>query len=80
MENDEADRLAKAVVQRQPMPPDVFYETICTPSTKELASKTVNAIERFDWRAKIMAYLRGHFEPHDETELNRLKQKAKAMQ
>ncbi|XP_072147930.1 uncharacterized protein [Setaria viridis] len=76
-ENDEADRLVKAAAQSQPMPQDMFYEAIHTPSTKELASKTVNAIARFDWRASIMAYLKGHFEPHNEAELSRMKQKAR---
>ncbi|XP_072146461.1 uncharacterized protein [Setaria viridis] len=35
-ENDEADKLAKAVAQNEPIPPDVFYEVIETRSTKGL--------------------------------------------
>jgi hypothetical protein len=31
-------------------------------------SKIVNAVETLDWRAEIMAYLRGHYEPQDELE------------
>ncbi|XP_072151766.1 uncharacterized protein [Setaria viridis] len=76
-ENDEADRLAKAEAQNEPIPPDVFYEVIETPSTKEAASKSMNAIQSFDWRVEIMTYIRGYFEPHDEVELIRLKQKAR---
>ena len=34
-ENNKSDKLAKAAAQKQPMPPDVFYEIITTPSTKE---------------------------------------------
>ncbi|XP_072148521.1 uncharacterized protein [Setaria viridis] len=77
LENDEADKLTKAAAQNEPLPPDVFYEIIQTPSTKEPASKATNAIQSFDWRAQIMAYMRGHFEPHDEVELTRLMQKAR---
>ncbi|XP_072146585.1 uncharacterized protein [Setaria viridis] len=75
LENDEADKLAKAA-HNEPIPPDTFYEVIETPSTKEAVSKFVNAIWHFDWRAEIMAYMRGYFEPYDEVELTRLKQKA----
>ena len=37
----------------------------------------MNAIEPYDWRAQIMAYMRGHFEPHDELEEKRLRQRAR---
>jgi hypothetical protein len=37
----------------------------------------VNAVETPDWRAEIMAYLRGHYEPQDELEEKRLKQRAR---
>jgi hypothetical protein len=37
----------------------------------------VNVVETPDWRAKIMAYLRGHYEPQDELEEKRLKQRAR---
>ena len=33
-QNDEADRLAKAVARKQQLPPDVFFEEISTPSTR----------------------------------------------
>jgi hypothetical protein len=35
-------------------------------------------METCDWRAEIMAYLRGHYEPQDELEEKRLKQRARA--
>jgi hypothetical protein len=57
----------------------VFFEIIKEPSIKEEKPKIVNVIETLDWRAEIMAYLRGHYEPQDELEERRLKQRAGAM-
>jgi hypothetical protein len=37
----------------------------------------VNIVETPNWRAEIMAYLRGHYEPQDELEEKRLKQRAR---
>jgi hypothetical protein len=34
-------------------------------------------VETPDWRAKVMAYLRGHYEPQGELEEKRLKQRAR---
>jgi hypothetical protein len=45
------------------MPPDVFFEIIKEPSIKEPKPRNVGNIESHDWRAEIMAYLRGHYEP-----------------
>jgi hypothetical protein len=59
------------------MPPDVFFEIIKEPSIKETKSKIVNIVETPDWRAENMAYLRGHYEPQDELEEKRLKQRAR---
>jgi hypothetical protein len=59
------------------MPPDVFFEIIKEPSIKETKPKIMNVVETLDWRAKIMAYLRGHYEPQDELEEKRLKQRAR---
>jgi hypothetical protein len=36
----------------------------------------VNVVETPDWRAEIMAYLRSHYEPQDELQEKRLKQRA----
>jgi ribonuclease HI len=72
-DNNEADKLAKAAAQNQPMPPDVFIEIIKVPSIEHQKLRTVHIVETRDWRAEIMAYLRGHYEPQDE-----LKKKVKA--
>ena len=76
-QNDEADRLAKAVARKQQLPPDVFFKEIYTPSTKPKKESRVNVIFSEDWRAPIMAYLRGHYEPIDEAEEKRLSQRAR---
>jgi hypothetical protein len=59
------------------MPLDVFFEIIKEPSIKDPKPKTVNNIESHEWRAAIMAYLRGHYEPQDELEEKRLRQRAR---
>ena len=69
-QNKQADVLAKAAAENNPLPPDVFFETLKSGSvncTEELAN-FVNAISREDWRSTIMAYLRGHFFSEDEKE------------
>jgi ribonuclease HI len=76
-DNNETDKLAKAAVRNQSMPPDVFFEIIKEPSIKETKPKIVSIVETPDWRAEIMAYLRGHYEPQDELEDQRLKQRAR---
>ena len=73
--NDEADRLAKAAARKQQLPPDVLFEEISTPSTRARKESKINAIFSKDWRAPIMAYLRGHHEPTDEAEEKRLSQR-----
>jgi ribonuclease HI len=65
-DNNEADKLAKAAARNQELPPDVFFEIIKEPSIKESRLRIVNVVETPDWRAEIMAYLRGHHEPQDE--------------
>jgi ribonuclease HI len=76
-DNNEADKLAKAADRNQEMSPDVFFEIIKEPSIKETKPKIMNVVETPDWRAEIMAYLRGHYEPQDELEEKRLKQRAR---
>jgi ribonuclease HI len=56
-DNNETDKLAKAAVRNQEMPPNVFFEIIKEPSIKESKPKIINIVEIPDWRAKIMAYL-----------------------
>jgi ribonuclease HI len=62
-DNNETDKLAKAAARNQAMPPDVFIEIIKEPSINETKQKIVRVVETPDWRAEIMAYLRGHYEP-----------------
>jgi ribonuclease HI len=76
-DNNEADKLAKVAARNQVMPPDVFFEIIKEPSIKETKPKIVSIVETLDWRAEIMAYLKGHYEPQDELEEKILKQRAR---
>jgi hypothetical protein len=76
-DNNEADKLAKAAAQKQAISPDVFLEVITEPSIKDPKPGTVSNIQSHDWRAEIMAYLRGHYEPQDELEGKRLRQRAR---
>jgi hypothetical protein len=58
--NAEADDLAKAAAYNTPMSTDVFFQVLEDTSVKTVLSKprVINIIEREDWRAPIMAYLR----------------------
>jgi ribonuclease HI len=76
-DNNEAGKLAKAAARNQAMPLDVFFEIIKELSINETKPKIVNIAETCDWRAEIMAYLRGHCEPQDELEEKILKQRAR---
>jgi hypothetical protein len=78
-DNNEADKLAKAAARNQEMPPDVFFEIIKEPSIKESRLKIVNVVETPDWRAEIMAYLRGHYEPQDELQEKKIETKGKGL-
>ena len=74
LENSEADKLAKVAAQGIALPSDVFYEVINQPSI-ELnikASKLINSIHSEDWRAPIMAYLKGYHEPETKEEEKRM--------
>jgi ribonuclease HI len=73
------DKLAKAAARNQELPPDVFFEIIRESSIKEPRPKIVNVVETPDWRAEIMAYLRGHYEPQDELEEKKAKTKGKGL-
>jgi hypothetical protein len=76
-DNNEANKLVKAAARNQEMPPDVFFEIIKEPSIRESRPRIVNVVETPDWRAEIMAYLRGHYEPQYELQEKRLKQRAR---
>ena len=79
LENSEANELAKAVAQGITFPLDVFYEVINQPSI-ELnikAPKLINAIHSEDWRAPIMAYLKGYHEPETKEEEKMMQQRTR---
>jgi hypothetical protein len=75
--NNEADKLAKAAARNQEMPSDLFFEIIKEPSIKETRPKIMNVVETPNWRAEIMEYLRGHYEPQDELVEKRLEQRVR---
>jgi len=57
----------------------VFFETLKQGSVNcaEEPAKFINAITSEDWRATIMAYLRGHFVPEDDKEEKRMALRAR---
>jgi hypothetical protein len=65
--NKEADAIAKATALLEPLPPDVFYETTTMRSAADEATppKFVNTIQSEDWRAPIVAAVRGYYEAED---------------
>jgi len=73
-QNKQADMLAKAAAQYDLLPPYVFFETLKQSSVNcvEDPAKFINAVTSEDWRATIMAYLRGHFVPEDDKEEKRM--------
>jgi ribonuclease HI len=77
--NGEADELTKKAARREEMPPDVFFEILTAPSTRldKQPLSTVNAIASLDWRAPIIAFLRGHYEPVETHDFKRMQARAK---
>ena len=67
------------IFQFHPLPPDVFFKTLKKGyiNCAEEPAKFINAITSEDWRATIMAYLRGHFIPEDEKEEKRMALRAR---
>jgi ribonuclease HI len=65
--NKEADAIAKATALLEPLPSDVFYETTTVRSAADEAvpPKFVNAIQSEDWRAPVVAAVRGYYEAED---------------
>jgi hypothetical protein len=74
-DNSNADELAKAATQNTSFPQDVFYQILKQASIKAVQAtpREVHIIQSEDWRAPIMAYLRRHYEP--ENEVNNIKMK-----
>jgi hypothetical protein len=61
------------------MPPDVFFEILTAPSMRPDKKPliTVNAIASLDWRAPIIAFLRGHYGPVETHDLKRMQARAR---
>ena len=73
--NSDADEIAKAAAQNTSLPQDVFFQVLTHASikAKQEVPREVYIIQSEDWRAPIMAYLRGHYEPEDEVNKVRMK-------
>jgi ribonuclease HI len=67
LHNKEADAIAKAIAILEPLPPDVFYETTTVRSAADEVAppKFVKAIHSEDWRAPIVAAIKGYYEAED---------------
>jgi ribonuclease HI len=67
-ENEHADLLAKSVAQGLPLPSEVPFETIKTPSVKlmERAVLTISPVHSEDWRTEIVSFLQGNLLSDDE--------------
>jgi hypothetical protein len=61
------------------MPPDIFFEILTAPSTRpdKQPLSIVNAIACLDWRAPIIAFLRGHYELVEIHDLKRMQARAR---
>jgi ribonuclease HI len=72
--NGEADELVKKAARGEAMPLDVFFEILTTPSIKpdKQPLSTVNTIASMNWRAPIIAFLRGHYELVKTHDLKRM--------
>jgi hypothetical protein len=77
--NSDADELAKAAGQNSSLPQDVFYQILKQASIKAVQAtpREVHIIQSEDWRAPIMAYLRGHYEPENKVNNIRMKQRTR---
>jgi ribonuclease HI len=77
--NGEANELAKKAAKWEAMPPDVFFEILTAPSIKpdKQLLNTVNAIASMDWRAPIIAFLRGDYEPIETHDMRRMQARAR---
>jgi ribonuclease HI len=66
--NSDADELAKGAAENTGLPQDVFYQILKQASIKAVQAtpREVHIIQSEDWRAPIIAYLRGHYEPENK--------------
>jgi ribonuclease HI len=67
-ENGHADLLAKLAAQGLPLPSEVFFETIKSPSVEllERAVLAISPVHSEDWRTEIISYLQGNCLSDDE--------------
>jgi ribonuclease HI len=78
-ENEHVDLLAKSAAQGLPLPLEVFFETIKTPSV-ELMERAVFAIlpvHNEDWRTEIVSFLQGNCLLDDEVYYKRMEARAR---
>jgi hypothetical protein len=73
-ENEHADLLAKSAAQGLPLPSEVFFETIKTPSVElmERAVLTISLVYIEDWRTEIVYFLQGNYHSDDEVYIKRM--------
>ena len=78
-DNSDADEITKVVAQNTSLPQDVFFQVLTHASSKakQEVPREVHIIQSEDWRAPIMAYLRGHYEPKDEVNEVRMKHRTR---
>jgi hypothetical protein len=78
-DNSDADELAKAAAQNTSLPQDIFYQILKQASIKAVQAtpREVHIIQSEDWRALIMAYLCGHYEPENKVNDIRMKQRTR---
>jgi ribonuclease HI len=67
-ENEHADLLAKSAAQGLPLPSEVFFDTIKTPSVElmERVVLTISLVHNKDWRTEIVSFLQGNCLSDDE--------------
>jgi hypothetical protein len=80
-ENEHADLLAKSAAQGLPLPLEVFFETIRTPSVELLESAVLNIspVHSEDWRTEIISFLQGNCLSYDEAYNKRMEARARHM-
>jgi hypothetical protein len=73
-ENEHVDLLAKSAAQGIPLPSEVFFETIKSPSIElmERAVLTISPIHSEDWRTEIISFLQGNCLLDDEAYSKRM--------
>jgi hypothetical protein len=61
------------------LPQDVFFQVLAHSSikAKQEVPREVHIIQSEDWRAPIMAYLRGYYKPEDEVNEVRMKHRTR---